>query len=854
MTNIKKSFQFLKSNFYILLFLFIALFPKINVVNIGNKTVGIRIEDFIILFYFIYLVYKLIKNKKNINNYEKLKKLTTIFGVYLFFCTISTIYGFFKGYISILYGILYTARKLEYFVFVFIGYDYIYSKDEGKDKTKNTFFRVINITVIIHFIICMMQVLGIFGSINKNGEFTVLFQSRVCSTFNGAYEMTAFLLIIVPIYLYNIFKEKRNILPNVIYTLLISIMIFISESRTSLVVLLFIIVAMAIVYNKKYITKIIIVIECVFLIFALLILIFGMNGKTGISRIADINIKEIVNATKYAFENRNFEYYVSTGNWFYLQDFYYDKELKQTIMAVECDPSYFVRISHWSQLIDGFLKSPIIGTGISISQSAADGNYIRILAESGIIGFAIWIILQIYIFKLIKNKGILNATIKFGLITLFLGAIFIDVFEASKVMMIFYFVLGFAIAYESKEDKDKKVKNVVVINDFNYVEGGASKVAIETAKSLKDEGKNVYFFCAVSKEEDKVDGVTYISTNQKEALKTKNRFIGIINGIYNVKAKLMLKKLLNNLDDRETVIHIHGWTKALSSSVFKSAFDSSIKTIVTTHDYFTACPNGGYFNYKKNKICDFKGQSLKCACSNCDSRNYIFKIYRLIRQFIQNQFVCINDNIKYVITISDKNTDILKRTLNKDAVIRKIANPISIEDIESRIEVENNNEYIYIGRLSKEKGVDIFCETVSKYNLDSVVIGDGSEFDRLKSKYKNTTIKFTGWLDKENISKYLIKARMLIFPSLWYEGAPLTPLEVMNYGIPCVISNCCSATEYIENKNGEIFDPYVENDLISKIDKINSDIIEYSVNCFEYVNKLKSRKYVTELIKFMEEN
>ena len=39
--------------------------------------------------------------------------------------------------------------------------------------------------------------------------------------------------------------------------------------------------------------------------------------------------------------------------------------------------------------------------------------------------------------------------------------------------------------------KNSKIKNVIVINDFNYVQGGASKVAIDTAKALKNNGINV---------------------------------------------------------------------------------------------------------------------------------------------------------------------------------------------------------------------------------------------------------------------------------------------------------------------------------------------------------------------------
>ena len=116
------------------------------------------------------------------------------------------------------------------------------------------------------------------------------------------------------------------------------------------------------------------------------------------------------------------------------------------------------------------------------------------------------------------------------------------------------------------------VKTVVVVNDFNYIQGGASKVAIDTARILNEEGLEVYFFSAVNKKEENINGIKYISTNQKEALKEKNKIKGALNGIYNFKARKEFKKLLKTLDKTTTIIHVHGWTKALSSSVFDIAF------------------------------------------------------------------------------------------------------------------------------------------------------------------------------------------------------------------------------------------------------------------------------------------
>lgn len=137
--------------------------------------------------------------------------------------------------------------------------------------------------------------------------------------------------------------------------------------------------------------------------------------------------------------------------------------------------------------------------------------------------------------------------------------------------------------------------------------------------------------------------------------------------------------------------------------MFDISFYMGFKVVLTAHDYFTACPNGGYFNYNENKICKLKPQSFKCIKCNCDSRNYLFKIYRIIRQFVQNQIVQVNKKIEYVIGISDKNIEVLETTLNKDANVKKILNPIDIEKIDERVKVEKNDTYLFIGRVAKRK-------------------------------------------------------------------------------------------------------------------------------------------------------
>ena len=389
------------------------------------------------------------------------------------------------------------------------------------------------------------------------------------------------------------------------------------------------------------------------------------------------------------------------------------------------------------------------------------------------------------------------------------------------------------------------VKTVVIVNDFNYTQGGASKVAIDTAKILKEENINVIFFSAVNKENEKIDGVKYISTNQNEALKEKNKIKGAFNGIYNFKARKEFKKLLNTLDKDTTIIHVHGWTKALSSSIFDIAFKMKFKVVLTLHDYFTACPNGGYFNYRKNEICHFKPLSWKCIKCNCDSRNYGFKLYRVVRQFVQNKIVKLNDRLENVITISEFSEKILKPTLGKNTKITRIYNPIDIQEILEN-DFVNNDYFIYVGRISKEKGIDIYCRVINELKVKGIVVGEGKKKRELELKYPS--IKFVGWKNHNEVENYMKKAKCLIFPSVCYETMGLTVIEAMKCGIPVIANINSAAKEFIKDGyNGYLYKD--EKDLRRKIKKIN-EIFPIKYKCD--FSKFKYDKYVCDIIKVYE--
>lgn len=379
--------------------------------------------------------------------------------------------------------------------------------------------------------------------------------------------------------------------------------------------------------------------------------------------------------------------------------------------------------------------------------------------------------------------------------------------------------------------------NIVIINDFNYIEGGASKVAIDTANLLAEKNKNinVYFFSGVQKNtNDLNEKVINICTNQGEALKDKNKIRGFLNGLYNFKSKKILKKLLKKLDKEKTIIHIHGWTKSLTSSIFDICFNKKYKVVLTLHDYFSSCPNGGYFNYKKNEICNLNPLSPKCIKCNCDSRNYYFKIYRLIRQFIQTKIVKLPKKLQYTISISDLCEKISLPYFNKNIINRKIYNPIYVSD-EKTINPEKNKYYLYVGRISKEKGVESFCKVITKLNFKGIVVGDGSEKEILEKKYPN--INFVGWKTPAEVKEYMKKAKLMIFPSLWYETAGLTILEAQAIGLPVLVRNTCAGVEFIPKENTFNSESDLEK-LLCENKKFKTKKMHMEMTHDKYFNKL----------------
>lgn len=358
---------------------------------------------------------------------------------------------------------------------------------------------------------------------------------------------------------------------------------------------------------------------------------------------------------------------------------------------------------------------------------------------------------------------------------------------------------------------------IIVLNDYGFVNGGAAQVAIASLHALAVAGVDVTFVSSVGPVDPAINRnlVKVVNFGFYDLLNNPSRVDAAIRGIWNSSAEACFDDVLEEFDQTNTIIHLHGWVKSLSSSVVHVAIKRGFKVVCTLHDYFSVCPNGGLYNYKQKKLCDLEPMSIACITSNCDSRNYGQKLWRVARQVVQNRLGHIPDGIKYFISVSNYSELLLRPWLPSTSEFFHVRNPIEIAKINPP-DVGSNQSFTFIGRLSPEKGGSLFATAALLAGVRSVFVGFGDEDKNIR--VVNPDAEFRGWQDRAGVIRAIQSSRAIVFPSLLHETQGMVVLEAAALGVPAIVSDGCAATDAIvDGETGLLFRAGDPGDLSAKL-------------------------------------
>lgn len=194
------------------------------------------------------------------------------------------------------------------------------------------------------------------------------------------------------------------------------------------------------------------------------------------------------------------------------------------------------------------------------------------------------------------------------------------------------------------------------------------------------------------------------------------------------------------------------------------------------------------------------------------------------------------------------------------------------EDIREKYGISKKDFLIlFVGRLSKEKGVKELLEAYTKLNIPDthlLIVGGNYYGSNVKSHYEqelyelarktDKKITFTGYQDFEKINSFYSESDLAVFPAMWNEPAGLTIIEAMAKGVPIITTNVGGIQEYVGKDNVILLE---KNEFI--IEKIKESILyiynnknkvkEKALLTREIAKSYNEKKYYEDFTKIIEE-
>lgn len=131
----------------------------------------------------------------------------------------------------------------------------------------------------------------------------------------------------------------------------------------------------------------------------------------------------------------------------------------------------------------------------------------------------------------------------------------------------------------------------------------------------------------------------------------------------------------------------------------------------------------------------------------------------------------------------------------------------------------------YVGRLSKEKNLDLLISVFNKLGWRLDIIGEGNEMSSLKERAAKNIV-FHGFKPLENILIIAQSWTAMIHPAI-EDDFPLAPIEMLGAGIPVIVSRSIGTREIIiEGINGVTFAQDSAESLIRAIKILQSKKID----------------------------
>lgn len=245
-------------------------------------------------------------------------------------------------------------------------------------------------------------------------------------------------------------------------------------------------------------------------------------------------------------------------------------------------------------------------------------------------------------------------------------------------------------------------------------------------------------------------------------------------------------------DTGAEVAHCHNLFPELSPAVLRAAASAGARVVMTLHNYRLLCLPADLV--RDGRICEdcvgkapWRGVAHACYRGSVAGSAVLatsLVLHRAVRSFASvSRFLAVSRFLR------DKHVG-AGMAAERVEYKPNFAWPATRREGPGRY-------FLYLGRLSPEKGCSTLLEAWRSVPAPLVVVGSGPMADELRAAAP-PNVEFRGPVPAADVPGILAGARALVFPSVWFEGQPRGILEAYAAGVPVVSSRIGGLPELVE--------------------------------------------------------
>jgi glycosyltransferase involved in cell wall biosynthesis len=308
---------------------------------------------------------------------------------------------------------------------------------------------------------------------------------------------------------------------------------------------------------------------------------------------------------------------------------------------------------------------------------------------------------------------------------------------------------------------------------------------------------------------------------KKLSFQNKSGLAGALQFIMSIWNIIAARKVRNTVNEfKPDIIHLHNWHFASGPIIIRTARKLGVPIVLTLHNYRLLCPSATLLHKSQIFTNSLKASFPWQAINNKVYRNSSLLTFWLALVIWFHKIIGTWKLVDKYIALTPFAKELLLNSSFYKHVVQVDVKPNFVEQPVRSISAKQVF-FVFVGRLSEEKGLRILLDTFKSSQHKLIIIGDGPLAQEVKQACSiNQNIEWLGALQKQKVLKILEQATAMIFPSICYEGMPMTILEAFSVGTPIIASKIGAMTSLIDDGcTGYHFETGNSESLL---DKINS--------------------------------